>query len=1139
MKSFIYTITILVLLTTLLFNAEDSKNKQNESLANPKMISDVWVDANRMNGVFRNNGIWHFDVIANTWGLEWPKNSGLSPMYAAGQWIGAKFNNEIRVAGVQHSATEFQPGEIDSNGVAINPMDPAYMWYELRSDGSGNWGNWPVNQGAPLDDNGNPLLIGDQTIFSVWNDLAPHNHFGSNPLSIEVRQLVIAFDSSNALGDMQFIKWQLVNKSGQDWDSTYFTIWTDPDVGSALDDLVGCDTVLGLGYCYNGTNNDQTYGVAPPAIGIDFLQGPIIDNPDSTVILPDSIILIGKQMLKMTSFVTYNNNDSPQGNPNSADEVWNYFRAYWRDGSKITYGDRGANPAYSPTNFMFPGDPETEQGIGWLDYNEDDRRFIMTTGPFSMQAWQDLNNNDLPDFGEPGVQEIIACVMVAKGTDNLNSVTKLKQIDLLAEEAYHNSFSTPLPPEPPIVPRYKNVTLIGRLPDGPCSAVNTDGNYAYIGNGGAMDILDITNPAAPVRVGRTLTPGYVQGISINGDKAYIANGETGLRIIDISNPSFPTEIGFYDTPGYAYNVVADSNFAYVADFLEGLRIIDINNPASPAEVANINTGGTAWDLYLKDNYVYIAAELEGVRIIDVTIPASPHEVGFFDTVDYTEGVYVQGNYAYLANYWDGIRIIDISNPSSPNEVGYFDTGEIAENVVVSGNYAYVADRDDGLRIIDVSNPGSPFETGFFDTEGSAFNVYVLSNYAYIADLSGGMRIIDITNPVSPNETGSFETTGGANGIYVDDNFAYIADSKNGLRIIDISNLTFPAEIGVSDTTIPARRVFKSGNLVYLASYYDGLRIIDVSNPASPNEIGFFDTPDVAYGIFVDSIYAYVADFHDGLRIIDVSDPTSPTEIGFFDAGYSVWGIYVDNNIAYIACRSDGLHILDVSNPASPIEIGFFDTNVYARDLHVSGNYAYIADLFDGLRIIDISNPASPFEAGNINIENGYSYSVFVHSIYAYIAGGSAGLRVVDVSDPALPVEVGYYYTGSGANDVYFYGNLIYVADGGTGLYILQNDLLTGIKNNEIIPKKYYLNQNFPNPFNPETNISYSISQPNFVTINIFDVTGRKVISLVNEYKKAGSYTVTLDAGNFASGLYFYQLNVGKNFQKTKKMILLR
>lgn len=455
MKKIPVVLLLTMLLSICLFGEENNNGKSSVPLYKPLETSDIWLDINRLSGVFRNNGIWDFDVVANTQGTEWPKGSGNSPIFAGGQWISASVNGEKKVAAIIHSASEYQAGMVLSPGVGDNPKDPKYKWYELRSSGTDDRDRWPLEQGAPVDASGDPLLLGDQTIFSVWNDLGDHAEFGTNKLSVEVQQTAWAYNRADALGDMHFIKWRMVNKSGEAWDSTYFSIWLDPDLGDASDDLVGCDTTLGLGFTYNATNADQTYGTPPPAQGIDFFQGPIVDEVGSVVTLPDGTVLQDKTMLKMTSFIFYDNNDSNQGNPQDANDVWNYQTGFWRDDSPITFGLRGAEPVstdHPSTSFMFSGDPETEQGgLGWLDYNADDRRFLMTTGPFTMPAWVDDNGNGIPDFGETGVQDIVAGVILAKGDDNLNSVTKLKEVDGLAQLAYDLNFNLSKAPLPPVV----------------------------------------------------------------------------------------------------------------------------------------------------------------------------------------------------------------------------------------------------------------------------------------------------------------------------------------------------------------------------------------------------------------------------------------------------------------------------------------------------------------------------------------------------------------------------------------------------------------------------------------------------------------------------------------------------------------
>jgi len=90
----------------------------------------------------------------------------------------------------------------------------------------------------------------------------------------------------------------------------------------------------------------------------------------------------------------------------------------------------------------------------------------------------------------------------------------------------------------------------------------------------------------------------------------------------------------------------------------------------------------------------------------------------------------------------------------------------------------------------------------------------------------------------------------------------------------------------------------------------------------------------------------------------------------------------------------------------------------------------------------------------------------------------------------------------------------------------------------VTPAEYGLSQNYPNPFNPTTTIDYSIQWNGLVTLIVYDLLGTKVASLVNENKEAGKYSVTFNASNIPSGIYFYTLTSG-NFTSTKKLILLK
>lgn len=91
--------------------------------------------------------------------------------------------------------------------------------------------------------------------------------------------------------------------------------------------------------------------------------------------------------------------------------------------------------------------------------------------------------------------------------------------------------------------------------------------------------------------------------------------------------------------------------------------------------------------------------------------------------------------------------------------------------------------------------------------------------------------------------------------------------------------------------------------------------------------------------------------------------------------------------------------------------------------------------------------------------------------------------------------------------------------------------------NELV-KDYYVSQNYPNPFNPNTNIKFSIPKSGYVSLKVYDILGKEINTLVSEFKAAGSYTISFDAGNLTSGIYFYTFISG-NYRSTSKMLLIK
>ena len=107
-----------------------------------------------------------------------------------------------------------------------------------------------------------------------------------------------------------------------------------------------------------------------------------------------------------------------------------------------------------------------------------------------------------------------------------------------------------------------------------------------------------------------------------------------------------------------------------------------------------------------------------------------------------------------------------------------------------------------------------------------------------------------------------------------------------------------------------------------------------------------------------------------------------------------------------------------------------------------------------------------------------------------------------------------------------------------GLYIVEKPTSAVDKEQEIAVQSFSLNQNFPNPFNPTTTISYSLSKKSFITLKIFDLLGKEIDLLVSENQQEGKYSLEWNASKYASGIYFCRLE-SENQIKTKKIVLIK
>jgi len=426
-------------------------------------IQQVTLDPNNISAFIINKGIFNQNVIvANQPGFEWPKGSNKFACFTAGLSISAKINGQLRQAMASYSG-EYAQGYVNGiGGTAFRDSTFRIYWIESSSTPYNNpdyaqWGNM-VPYGAPyIDINNNHqydpgidkpgIKNAEQTLFVCLTDGFPEEHsvgegFGGGTLPMFAQLQLTAWGYNKpGLGDIQFMKWVVVNKNSNAWDSIFMGIVVDPDLGWWGDDYIGCDTTRDLGYCYNADDDDDisqssyAYGLNPPAFGMDLLASPINDN------------VIPQDTIGLSSFI-YFTCASCGGPPCEYDPNGEPVGAY----NMLQGLKKDRTPWYNPltglrTKYCYPGYPEflagwTEYSGSVLNCNGDsltgsnvisvnipgDRRMVLASGSENLS----INPGD--------TQTIVLAQLIARGSNFINTMTLLRTLSDTAQNLYNGGF---------------------------------------------------------------------------------------------------------------------------------------------------------------------------------------------------------------------------------------------------------------------------------------------------------------------------------------------------------------------------------------------------------------------------------------------------------------------------------------------------------------------------------------------------------------------------------------------------------------------------------------------------------------------------------------------------------------------------
>ncbi|NQY67170.1 MAG: T9SS C-terminal target domain-containing protein, partial [Flavobacteriales bacterium] len=361
-------------------------------------------------------------------------------------------------------------GDLKYDPLGSPPLTPDYPWYDIA-------GTVGCDRDAPT------TLFGDQTLWWIFNDAGnAHTESNGQQIGMEIRAQAFCFATNDELNNMTFYNFEMRNRSSFVLEDTYFAIFAETDIGAYDDDYIGCHIERGLAFCYNGDAVDgpqsgyNVFGESPPAIGIDYFEGPWQDEDEidnevgiefnealNGIGYGDGIIDNERYGMRRFIYVDFQAGATGfNGPPQSDYEFYNIMRGIWRDQTPMIHGGTGHNnPVESSdveTDFAFPGNSDalhwgtrgeipSVNPSNWTELTSKggasnapgDRASVQSSGPFTLDPgeWNDIT------YG----------IVYARTTsgDPYNSVELLFLADDKAQRLFDNCFKVLEGPHAPDV----------------------------------------------------------------------------------------------------------------------------------------------------------------------------------------------------------------------------------------------------------------------------------------------------------------------------------------------------------------------------------------------------------------------------------------------------------------------------------------------------------------------------------------------------------------------------------------------------------------------------------------------------------------------------------------------------------------
>lgn len=681
------------------------------------------------------------------------------------------------------------------------------------------------------------------------------------------------------------------------------------------------------------------------------------------------------------------------------------------------------------------------------------------------------------------------------------------------------------------------VQLSGFPVGGNCLSVEAVGHLVYAGVADSLSIVDMSDPTLPVLLSSLSMGGgdIARGLTVQEDIAYLVTGNLG--VFDVSDPTAPVLLYMLDDSNYYHAPIVIGDVLYLQTRYNGMRVFDVSNPALPVLTQSLlasTIGEWIWDVEVYGDILYVGSQynITVYDISDVAIPVQVNKVAVR-----AGGMTIDGERIYSGE--NNLNTVDISDPHNPVLLHTRSLGGQPSNMKANAGHLYVVGSNGGtLRSLTYDN---------------ALDIY--ANIGQSTVYGTGTTIVKARLATTEDPNVVWEMSGDGT------NWGAINSDDQWTSVPEDDGILWRATLDVT-IDVPEPVVYD----------IDSDWLTDISRIMSVT-----DAPDDQGGNVIIQMERSGYDFADEIRNpitmynvwVKISGTASLLES---IEGQLAARSKLDNATLPIVTVNDNNFVLSRAQSQMPPGLWAQISDFPAIQQHEYGIIAEtLADSTDiGTQLNSYcvtAHTAAPAVWFASLPSSGYSVDNLAPGVpVAVVANYGAGNVGLDWAD-SPEVDFRYYriYRSTDPGFVPGPGNLVQqtvdsdwndvIVDPWTQFYKITAVDYTGNESapgspttttatpENILPTRTDLFSAVPNPFNPQTRLSFDMAAPGMARLAVYDVAGRLVTTLVNEHREAGHHSVVWNGRDAngqmsATGVYFCRFGA-VGFTKSMRMVLIK